>query len=68
MMRPLWAGKTKIPMYFIRTAFNSHCAQSPLRELGSVAAYADAAKNPTSLVARSEAAVDAIVAGDVVGP
>ena len=31
------------------------------------AAYADAAKNPTSPVARFEAAVDAIVAGDVVG-
>jgi uncharacterized protein YdhG (YjbR/CyaY superfamily) len=31
------------------------------------AAYADAAKNPTSPVARFEAAVDAIVAGDVEG-
>jgi hypothetical protein len=34
----------------------------------SKAGVSTGAKNPTSLVARFEAAVDAIVAGDVVGP
>jgi hypothetical protein len=34
----------------------------------SIAAYADSANTPTSLVARLEAAVNAIVAGGVVGP